>query len=129
MALVACVPWKGGQPRWELIGHLAPHTPHTPLAGLTFGEAPSGITKLFSLSGCFAEIVCCMLAICLMYCMTCLTCPSQYGWSMLTLGTFGLSLCQNVVALLSTFSLCVNHAYHAQAHLRDSYYLCLSASE
>lgn len=53
VALVACMPWRGGQPRWELIGHQAPHRTHTPLAGLAFGEAPSGMTKLFSISQFF----------------------------------------------------------------------------
>ena len=49
VALVAYLPWRGGQTRWETVGYLRPHPAATPLAGLAFGEAPSGVTKLFSL--------------------------------------------------------------------------------
>ncbi len=49
VAVVACLPWRGGQTRWDMVGHLRPHPTPTALAGLAFGEAPSGVTKLFSL--------------------------------------------------------------------------------
>ncbi len=49
VAMVACLPWRGGQTRWDVVGYLRPHPAPTTLAGLAFGEAPSGVTKLFSL--------------------------------------------------------------------------------
>jgi len=49
VAMVACLPWRGGQTRWDVVGCLRPHPGTTTLAGLAFGEAPSGVTKLFSL--------------------------------------------------------------------------------
>ena len=49
VGLVASLPWRGGQIRWEVVGHLQPHSTPTSIAGLAFGEAPSGVTKLFSL--------------------------------------------------------------------------------
>lgn len=49
VAMVASLPWRGGQTRWDVVGCLRPHPGTTTLAGLAFGEAPSGVTKLFSL--------------------------------------------------------------------------------
>ena len=49
VAMVACLPWRGGQTRWDVVGCLRPHPGTTTLAGVAFGEAPSGVTKLFSL--------------------------------------------------------------------------------
>ncbi len=51
VAVVAYLPWRRGQTRWDTVGHLRPHLPPAALAGLAFGEAPSGATKLFSLGG------------------------------------------------------------------------------
>ncbi len=49
VAMVACLPWRGGQTRWDVVGSLRPHPAPTTLAGVAFGDAPSGVTKLFSL--------------------------------------------------------------------------------
>ena len=49
VALVALLTFKGGQSRWDVVGQQTAHSSPTSLVGLTFGEAPSGVTKLFSL--------------------------------------------------------------------------------
>ena len=49
VGLVAMLTFKGGQSRWDVVGQQTAHPGPTSLAGLAFGEAPSGITKLFSL--------------------------------------------------------------------------------
>lgn len=48
--LFRLMPWRGSSARWEYMGRHAAH--HGPIVGLAFGEAPSGLTKLFSLGGC-----------------------------------------------------------------------------
>lgn len=49
VALVALLSFKGGQTRWDVVGHQTAHPAPGALVGLAFGEAPSGVTKLFSL--------------------------------------------------------------------------------
>ena len=49
VGLLACLPFKGGQSRWDVVGSVKPHPNCNSLAGVAFGEAPSGATKLFSL--------------------------------------------------------------------------------
>lgn len=49
VGLVALLAFKGGQTRWDIVGQQTAHPAPASLAGLTFGEAPSGVTKLFSL--------------------------------------------------------------------------------
>ncbi|KAL3138111.1 hypothetical protein ABBQ38_005341 [Trebouxia sp. C0009 RCD-2024] len=49
VALVALLSFKGGQTRWDVVGQQAAHPAPAALVGLAFGEAPSGVTKLFSL--------------------------------------------------------------------------------
>ena len=49
VGLVASLPFKGGQSRWDVVGSVKPHPNCTALAGVAYGEAPSGVTKLFSL--------------------------------------------------------------------------------
>lgn len=49
VGLVALLTFKGGQTRWDIVGQQTAHPAPASLVGLTFGEAPSGVTKLFSL--------------------------------------------------------------------------------
>ena len=49
VALVALLSFKGGQTRWDVVGQQTAHPAPAALVGLAFGEAPSGVTKLFSL--------------------------------------------------------------------------------
>lgn len=49
VGLVALLSFKGGQIRWDVVGQQTAHPAPAALVGLTFGEAPSGVTKLFSL--------------------------------------------------------------------------------
>lgn len=63
VGLVAMLTFKGGQSRWDVVGQQTAHPTPTSLVGLAFGEAPSGITKLFSL-GLFS------LHLALLLCMT-----------------------------------------------------------
>lgn len=49
VGLVALLTFKGGQTRWDVVGQQTAHPAPASLVGLTFGEAPSGVTKLFSL--------------------------------------------------------------------------------
>lgn len=49
VGLVALLSFKGGQTRWDVVGQQTAHPAPAALVGLTFGEAPSGVTKLFSL--------------------------------------------------------------------------------
>ena len=57
VAMIAHMPWKGGGHRWEMVGSLMPHPGPTSLAGLAYGEAPSGVTKLFSLGNLFVHLL------------------------------------------------------------------------
>lgn len=47
MILYGQTPLARGGVKWEYIGRH--HTHHTQVVGLSFGEAPSGVTKLYSL--------------------------------------------------------------------------------
>ena len=49
VGLLALLTFKGGQTRWDIVGQQIAHPTPAFLVGLTFGEAPSGVTKLFSL--------------------------------------------------------------------------------
>ena len=55
VALVALLSFKGGQTRWDVVGQQTAHPAPAALVGLAFGEAPSGVTKLFSLGNMSIE--------------------------------------------------------------------------
>ena len=62
VGVVALLTFKGGQTRWDIVGQQTAHPAPASLVGLTFGEAPSGVTKLFSL-GNNNTIICTLYAI------------------------------------------------------------------
>ena len=57
VGLVASLPFKGGQSRGDVVGSIKPHPNCTALAGVAYGEAPSGVTKLFSLGMLHSAVV------------------------------------------------------------------------
>ena len=61
VGLLASLPFKGGQSRWDVVGSLKPHPNCNSLAGVAFGEAPSGATKLFSLGATMPITAVCTL--------------------------------------------------------------------